>query len=384
MGSLENYYNKETNDGRIFSFEDVVNIPQEEDAFYRKAIDYQYGEIGFPRDEELRNSSDVVYVRAYTRDDGTEVRAHYRSKNGHHFANPNKPALGTPKETKARIESMVDNWMDSWKDPETKTLQGGVRYDRTGDDYSKIEEVRAIKEKYAKERDEIERERLLGHLKDYSGAALEIGSAFVPAVGVPKMTAQIAAKLAPKFGKRIANEIASGIVSGGLSGTIGGAGNAMMNDENVIGGAVKGGVLGAAGGGLTGTTAGYAKRSIDGFGLTHHKAFDEMTDQNYRQYYNKGRQYYKDYLQGTSVHKEGYGDIYFNKANAGKNKAHAMELYPQLKQQLKNSKYGSTSNDKGETDRYYEHLLNEYNGKELEHLIEVFTNGRSYKMTKFK
>ena len=96
---------------------------------------------------------------------------------------------------------MVDKWMDSWKEPETKTLQGGVRYNEQGDDYSKIEEIRAIKEKYAKERDEIERERLLGNLKDYSGAALEIGSAFVPAVGVPKMTAQIAAKLAPKLGK---------------------------------------------------------------------------------------------------------------------------------------------------------------------------------------
>ena len=135
---------------------------------------------------------------------------------------------------------------------------------------------------------------------------------------------------------------------------------------------------------MTGTTAGYAKRSIDGFGLVHHKAFDEMSKQELKTYQNKGKKYYKDYLLGTTVHKDGYGDIYFNKENAGKNRAHAMELYPQLKQQLKNSKYGSTSNDKGETDRYYEHLLNEYNGKELEHLIEVFTNGRSYKMTKFK
>ena len=335
MGSLENYYNKETNDGRIFSFEDVVNIPQDEDAFYRKAIDYQYGEIGFPRDEELRNSSDVVYVRAYTRDDGTPVRAHYRSKNGHHFANPNKPVLGTPKETKARIDAMVDKWMDSWKEPETKTLQGGVRYNEQGDDYSKIEEIRAIKEKYVKERDEIERERLLGNLKDYSGAALEIGSAFVPAVGVPKMTAQIAAKLAPKLGKRIANEIASGIVSGGLSGTIGGASNAMMNDENVIDGAVKGGVLGAAGGGLTGTTAGYAKRSIDGFGLTHHKAFDEMSTQEYNKYGRLGKKYYKDYIQNTTVTNDILGDITFTGAQAGKPDYRYMEQYPVLKQNIK-------------------------------------------------
>ena len=109
-----------------------------------------------------------------------------------------------------------------------------------------------------------------------------------------------------------------------------------------------------------------------------------MTDQNYRQYYNKGRQYYKDYLQGTSVHKEGYGDIYFNSGNAGKNKAHVMELYPQLKKMLKKAKLTGTSNDKGEKDRYYEHLISEYNGKMLDHIIEVILGGKkNYKMTKF-
>ncbi len=337
MGSLENYYNKVTNDGRIFSFEDVLNIPREEDAFYRKAINYQYGEIGFPRDEELRNSRDVVYVRAYTRDDGTPVRAHYRSKNGHNYTNPNKPVLGTPKETKAKIDAMVDKWMDSWKEPETKTLKGGINYDNNTDDYSKIEEIKGIKEKYAQEREEIERERILGHLKDYGGAALEIGSAFVPGVGVPKMTAQIAAKLAPKFGKRIANEIASGIVSGGLSGTIGGAGHAMMNDENVIGGAVKGGVSGAAGGGLTGTAAGYAGRSIDGFGLTHHKPFEMMTKGEYNQYGRNGKKYYKDYIQYTKVKNDILGDIYFSGGQAGKPDYKYMEQYPALKRNIRKS-----------------------------------------------
>ena len=90
MGKLSEFFNEVTNDGRIFSFEDVANIPQEEGSFYQKALDYQYGKIGFPKDKELQNSSDVVYVRAYTRDDGTEVRAHYRSKNGHLYADSSK------------------------------------------------------------------------------------------------------------------------------------------------------------------------------------------------------------------------------------------------------------------------------------------------------
>ena len=384
MKNLADYYNKVTNDGRIFSFEDVVNIPNDEDAFYRNAIDYQYGEIGFPRDKELQNSNDVVYIGAYTREDGTYVRAHYRSKNGHNFSNPAKPVMGTPNETKAQIDVFVDKWMDSWNNPETKTLKGGITYNKNADEYSKIEELKGIKEKYAQERENIERSRVLGNIKDISGAALEIGSAFIPGVGTAKLTTQIAKNLAPKIGRRIANEIGSGLVRGGLSGTIGGAGDAILNDKNIIGGAVGGGILGTAAGGLTGIAAGYAKRAIDGFGLTHHKPFDTISGKELKKYQNNGKQYYRDYLQGTSVQKEGYGDIYFNNANAGKNKAHTMEIYPEIRKQLKTSTLKRKSNDKGETDRYYEHLSNEYKGQELNHIIEVFPNGKSYKMTKYE
>ena len=45
-----------------------------------KAINYQMANLGIPRESELTGNPDVVYVHAYTRDDGTEVRAHYRSK----------------------------------------------------------------------------------------------------------------------------------------------------------------------------------------------------------------------------------------------------------------------------------------------------------------
>ncbi len=112
MGKLSEFFNEVTNDGRIFSFEDVANIPQEEGGFYQKALDYQYGKIGFPKDKELQNSSDVVYVRAYTRDDGTEVRAHYRSKNGHLYADSSKRTMTSPKEEKARIEELARKIMN--------------------------------------------------------------------------------------------------------------------------------------------------------------------------------------------------------------------------------------------------------------------------------
>ena len=40
----------------------------------------QYRELGVPSDAELQSSKNVVYVHAYTRDDGTEVKSHYRGK----------------------------------------------------------------------------------------------------------------------------------------------------------------------------------------------------------------------------------------------------------------------------------------------------------------
>jgi len=45
-----------------------------------KAINYQLTNIGIPTNKELMNSENVVYVKAYTKDDGTHVKAHYRSK----------------------------------------------------------------------------------------------------------------------------------------------------------------------------------------------------------------------------------------------------------------------------------------------------------------
>ncbi len=107
---LANYINEVLNDNRIFSHEDVIAMDNEEGKYYQKALDYQYGEIGFPMNAELANSSDVVYVHEYTRDDGTVVRAHYRSKAGR--GNPNKPVMKSPQEYKSELEKEINDYMD--------------------------------------------------------------------------------------------------------------------------------------------------------------------------------------------------------------------------------------------------------------------------------
>ena len=80
MASLRNFINAITNDNKIYTAEDIGSMSGDEFMSNEKAIDYQMANLGIPRESELASNSDVVYVHAYTRDDGTEVKAHYRSK----------------------------------------------------------------------------------------------------------------------------------------------------------------------------------------------------------------------------------------------------------------------------------------------------------------
>ena len=80
MASLRNFINAITNDNRLYTAEDIGEMTNREFLDNEKAIDYQLNNLGIPRRGDLAGNPDVVYVHSYTRDDGTEVRAHYRSK----------------------------------------------------------------------------------------------------------------------------------------------------------------------------------------------------------------------------------------------------------------------------------------------------------------
>lgn len=75
-----NFFNPQNNSDRIYSREDISQMPGEEFAKNREALYHQMKEIGVPTEAQLANSPDVIYVRAYTREDGTKVRAHYRAR----------------------------------------------------------------------------------------------------------------------------------------------------------------------------------------------------------------------------------------------------------------------------------------------------------------
>ena len=80
MANLRNFINVIANDNRIYTAEDIGKMTSKEFLANEKAIDYQLNNLGIPRESDLVGNPDVVYVHGYTRDDGTEVRAHYRSK----------------------------------------------------------------------------------------------------------------------------------------------------------------------------------------------------------------------------------------------------------------------------------------------------------------
>ena len=80
MANLRNFVNAITNDNRLYTAEDIGNMSADEFRANEKAIDYQLNNIGISRESELIGNPDVIYVRAYTREDGTKVKAHYRSK----------------------------------------------------------------------------------------------------------------------------------------------------------------------------------------------------------------------------------------------------------------------------------------------------------------
>ena len=80
MANLRNFINAITNNNRLYTAEDIGNMTSKEFVSNEKAIDYQMENLGIPRQNDLTNNSDVVYVHAYTKDDGTKVKAHYRSK----------------------------------------------------------------------------------------------------------------------------------------------------------------------------------------------------------------------------------------------------------------------------------------------------------------
>jgi len=94
MANLKNFFNAILNDDRIFTREDIKSMSNEDFANNELAIDFQLHNLGIPTNFDLSNNSDVVYVHSYVKDDGTEVRAHFRRRPGRFSLNDDGAVTG--------------------------------------------------------------------------------------------------------------------------------------------------------------------------------------------------------------------------------------------------------------------------------------------------
>lgn len=98
-----NFYNPKSNSDRIYSKEDVNDMSIDKYSENKDAILYQGLKIGFPTNEMLNLSDDVVYVHPYTRMDGTNVAGHYRAKRQSKFQNWDEEVVAKPASKWANI-----------------------------------------------------------------------------------------------------------------------------------------------------------------------------------------------------------------------------------------------------------------------------------------
>lgn len=129
MTKFKNYFNVISGDERIFSKEDIANMTNTEYKNNEKAINYQLTNIGVPTNKELINSENVVYVKAYTKDDGTHVKSHYRSKpdnkltnNLSYIANIEKENIEENLNSELRTNLMRINEEKNKNNPDAKEL----------------------------------------------------------------------------------------------------------------------------------------------------------------------------------------------------------------------------------------------------------------------
>lgn len=119
-------------------------------------------------------------------------------------------------------------------------LQGKIEYnvspyqDILDSELDKAEKARLIQERGEEINKQIDSDLMKDLIKNYAGAAIQIGSAAIPFTGGGRLAVEGAKLLKPMVGKAIANTIAKGTIAGAKSGAVEGFGRGLMEDENPL------------------------------------------------------------------------------------------------------------------------------------------------------
>lgn len=121
----------------------------------------------------------------------------------------------------------------------------------------------------------------------------------------------------------------------------------------------------------------------NGRGLLFHKPFRMMSKEEFKNYGNMGKNFYKNFLQKNPLNIKDYGKIQFGRHNRGKDKTFDMEQYPFLRYRINNATKINRTNTKNELDREYDIFENKHNGNLYNYIIEdIKDKGKRYKMMK--
>lgn len=84
----KSYKNNFSGDNKIYSYKDLLDMTLKDLVSFNKEIVSQNRQIGIPSPDELSSSGNVIWVDEYTKDDGTKVSGHWRSKPDSNFEKP--------------------------------------------------------------------------------------------------------------------------------------------------------------------------------------------------------------------------------------------------------------------------------------------------------
>ena len=133
---FKNYKNSYTKDNRIYSKNEMLDMTIREIKDRAEEFVAQYQVLGLPDEKELAGSENVVHVEAYTREDGTEVKAHWRSK-------PNSGS-SVSNNSEDKNAELNNNSAVSEEQSETKKYEESDEYKRN---YRKRENQKSIERK---------------------------------------------------------------------------------------------------------------------------------------------------------------------------------------------------------------------------------------------
>lgn len=194
----------------------------------------------------------------------------------------------------------------------------------------------------------------------------------------------VAQKLAPYVGRKIAQGVSQGLNSGAISGAFEGALRSYQEKENPLKTIPQDAALGAVLGAGTGVLSGKVEKVVRGNNLKSYGDIDALDKVSRKQYSQDAKKYYQDYIQETSVNKD--GNIDFTKRGIQEqlrwNPKQGQNL-PGLKNDLKSAKRLPDEPNRDALDKKDTDYFEVYRGKYGDHFIEHFKNdNRRYYITK--